>query len=749
MKNVTWAALVRPRLTLALWATLIVGLSVFGLGMERRLTEGFFLLSGTESGRAADIDRRGFGDNEPVPVLLRGQPGQLDRQGPRFVARVRTRYTALSPWDPGERSQPLRPSPESALVLVSLTYDEDDHTQDRLAPLREMVDTHVRDPVRAHISGKNVAAGASTDAVIEAATAAQTIAIPMLLLVLLLVFRSPIAAAIPATVGVATVAASAGVINLVTRFYDLAGTAVQMTAMMGLALGVDYSLLIVSRFREELAADEDVDPRTAAATAAATAGRTVLFAGAVLVVAMALAVVLSPGSILVSVATGVVIAVGLSLLAGAVAVPAALTLVGRRMDRWRIGSPGVQSPLLSRIARTAVARPVPVVTLALLALLALGAPALALDTGPPNLLQLPEGDEAREDFAVIDRVLGPGQASPFQIAVHSRAGPIATPSRLAAIERFERGLSEERGTVSVAGPGALASAAANREGRGAGTARDRAERDVLRHQVPMFVSERGRGDTARIFLVPRDLAAAPGNRRLRERLELRAAAFQERTGMEAAVGGLAGEYVDYNREVSEYIPLLVVCVSVLTFLLLVVILRALVLPAVAILLNLAIVAASFGALKLLFQGADPLLGGPGFVDVISIAAIFVILFALSVDYEVFLLTRMHEAYVADADPEAAIFHGIGKTAAVVTGAALIMMAVFISFGVSGYATARQFGVGLSVAVALDALVLRLLLLPATMRLLGRWSWWLPAWLDRRLPRLDVEGSALRSGAPAA
>jgi putative drug exporter of the RND superfamily len=276
-----------------------------------------------------------------------------------------------------------------------------------------------------------------------------------------------------------------------------------------------------------------------------------------------------------------------------------------------------------------------------------------------------------------------------------------------------------------------------------------AERAVLRHQMPMFVSERGRGDTARIFIVPRELAASAGNRRLHERLSQRAAAFQDRTGMQAAVGGLGGEYVDYNREVSAFIPLLVICLSVLTFLLLVVILRAIILPAVAILLNLAIVAASFGALKLLFQGADPLLGGPGFVDVVSIAVIFVILFSLSVDYEVFLLTRMHEAYAAGAEPETAIVHGIGKTAAVVTGAALIMLAVFISFGVSGYSTARQFGVGIAFAVALDALVLRLLLLPASMRLLGRWSWWLPRWLDRRLPRLDVEGTALRTEAPAA
>jgi RND superfamily putative drug exporter len=169
---------------------------------------------------------------------------------------------------------------------------------------------------------------------------------------------------------------------------------------------------------------------------------------------------------------------------------------------------------------------------------------------------------------------------------------------------------------------------------------------------------------------------------------------------------------------------------------------------VAILLNLAIVAAAFGAMKLLFQGDSPLLGGPGLLEVATAAAIFTVLFALSVDYEVFLLSRMHEAFVTGGDPDRAILHGIGRTASVVTGAALIMVAVFLAFSVDEFSIPRQFGVGLAIAVLLDALLLRLFLLPAAMRLLGHWAWWLPAWLDRLLPRLDVEGVGHRPGGTA-
>lgn len=707
----------RPRATLALWLIAIAALSSFGIGIADRLREGDYVLPGTEAERALHLDERGFGQNEFVPVLLEGPAEQLDEQGPRLVRDLRRQWPVLSPWDRGEIAPRLRPSPTTRLVLLSLGYDKHDLWTVRLAPLQRILRQDVQRPVRTRLSGATVASGNATQAALDAAADAQKIAIPVLLLVLLLVFRSPLAAAIPAGVGIATVGASAGVIALLTRVHEIAGPAVSFAGMMGLALGVDYSLLIVSRFREELYADPDVAPAAAAETAAATAGRTVMFAGIVLTVSMVLALVLSPGNVLISVTSGVVVAVLISLFSATVAVPAALVLIGRRIDRWHIGMPRVQSPLLTRAARFAMARPGLVVVLGVALLLALAAPAMSIESAPPNISQLPTSNPVRQDYEVIRDVLGPSFVSPFEVVVRAPRGVLEGRGS-GALARFERAIARDPGVEALIAPPPHAT----------------------RQELAMFVRSSGGAQTLRLFAVPRAFAAETGNMRLHDRLVDRARAFAGATGTVAAVGGLTGQFVEYQRQTSAYLVLLFVCLSGVSFLLLVTMLRAIVLPAVAILLNLVIVGAAFGVLKLLFQGANPALGGPGFVDVISIAAIFTILFALSVDYEVFLLTRMHEAYAGGAGPAEAVLHGVGRTATVVTGAALIMIAVFLCFATSGFITMRQFGVGLAIAVLLDALVLRILLLPAAMQLLGRRSWWIPRWLDRRIPQLDIEGS---------
>jgi RND superfamily putative drug exporter len=217
--------------------------------------------------------------------------------------------------------------------------------------------------------------------------------------------------------------------------------------------------------------------------------------------------------------------------------------------------------------------------------------------------------------------------------------------------------------------------------------------------------------------------------------------FSQSSGMRTESGGPAGQLVDYDRETSGRFPLLVLLVSLVTYLLLVPILRSLVLPAVAVGLNLVTVAAGFGVLTLLFVGDDPPLGGAGAIDAITIAGIFSITFALSIDYQVFLLTRMREEFVRTQSAEDAIGFGIAKTAKVVTGAAAIMVAVFTAFALADFVIVKQFGIGLATAVLIDATIVRLVLLPAVMRVLGERAWWMPTWLDEKIPDFDVEGSA--------
>jgi len=710
VRRLTRAVVARPRLTLAAWGFVMVVLAVAGIGIQDRLQEGGFVLPGTETARATQLEQQAFGSSELSALLLEGPRATLDLQGRRLVADLRRRWTVLSPWDGGPQASRLRRSPTSVLVLVDLTYGKGENAAARLAPLRRTIAADVHAPVGVHLTGSSVGADATNRAALDAADQAQKIAFPVLLLVLLLVFRSPVAAAIPAVVGFGTVLASTGVIALVTRVHQLSAVSVSVAAMMGLALGVDYSLLIVSRFREERGR---ANSPAAAEVAAATAGRTVLFAGLVLIVAMALALAMSPGAVLFSIAAGVVIAAALSLVAAATVVPAALTLVGPSIERWRIGGARTQSRFLTRAAGGAMRHAPVVVPATILLLLALAVPALGMRTSPPVLSQIPQGKRARVDFDAIERAVGPGYVTPFEIVV--RAG--TQPAPLREVEGLEQAVARERGVSGVAGPAPLAGS---------------------HDQGAMFLGFDRTGATARIYVFPRYVAAAAGNARVRARLLRRARDFERRTGLQALVGGLAAQYVEFERDASSYLPLLILALAAVTVAMLAMILRAIVLPVVAVLLNLAIIAAAFGIVNLVFQGSHPLLGGPGFLDLLSVAAVLTVQFALSVDYEVFLLTRMHESHAIHGDPDRATMHGIGSTASVVSGAALIMTAVFVCFAINPFSVPRQFGVGLSIAVLLDALLLRLFLLPAAMRLLGRWSWWLPAWLDTRIPRLGIE-----------
>jgi putative drug exporter of the RND superfamily len=216
--------------------------------------------------------------------------------------------------------------------------------------------------------------------------------------------------------------------------------------------------------------------------------------------------------------------------------------------------------------------------------------------------------------------------------------------------------------------------------------------------------------------------------------------FQHATGIAAPVGGTAPELTDFERVNRTRVPLIILAICLVTYLALIPILRSVVLPAIAVGLNMLTVAAAFGILTLLFVGDNPPMGGAGKLDVVTVTGIFVVTFALSIDYQVFLLTRMREEYVRTQSHTAAVEFGISKTARVVTGAAAIMVSVFVAFALSDFSLIQQLGVGLATAVLIDATVVRLGLLPSIMKLAGDRTWWLPTWLDEKLPYLDTEGS---------
>ncbi len=1022
-----------------------------------------------------------FGDSAPFAILLLGPAAALDRQGPRLVATLRRddpRLTTVSPWDRGAGLERLRPNPRTALLLVDFHVSADVAMRTTVPRLEGIVERSTGPPVRARTAGYATVARAIQEASVEITRKGELILAPILLVVLLLIFRSPVAAAIPLVFGAMTVIGARGLVSLIAGSVDISGFALSIATMIGLALGVDYALLIVSRFREELA--RGADPVEAATLTRMTAGRTTVFAGAILLTAVLVAVCIVPGILLVSLCATVAPAIVLAVAGPWIAGPAILVLLGRNIDRWRIGDAGPTRTRWLRISRTALRSPVAACLAIGLALVLIASPAASLATGPVTIEQLPHDDPARLDVEAVEAAVGGGWIAPSVVVAVNQDAPITSGRQLAQLDHWQAAVAHQPEVEAVIGPGPLvkrlaplrrasrrffgdgkgrsgadkvaanldraggalarlrrglglasegartlalgsdraqegagllaaglslatgggakargalqrfrhgahrlasaqrslslgvsvlafsideldsevgqlrprarrlerklagagspvdaaaaaqtleklqlawrelgstsvgsgephfeAMAGALREalfaasgedpvsatpyapeygglpaalgsleaalrdgsreagqldsqlasveqsigllrrlagrlqdavgrlrdgserlatgsdriasgadrlstglGRLAGGARrlnvglarlrdgnsrlgrglsvayrrtqplvsgaQRAEvkvssaRHRLRRSSPglfdsgyfvlsaldgappsrrelasQAINLSGGGQAAQILVVdaqnsPDDPAVAAANERLRASARRLAA----RSGMEVAVTGGVAQGSDYLRATGSRLAPLVVAITLITFLIMLMILRALPLAALAIGLNLFAVAAAFGVLELLTLLPEGWpFGGTHHIDPVSAAGIFGVVFGLSIDYAVFLLMRMREGWERFADNEKAIAHGLERTASVITGAATIMAIVFTVLATAPIQSVAQFGISLTVAVMLDATVIRLMLVPALMKLAGPRIWWLPAPLERALPRLNLHGES--------
>jgi RND superfamily putative drug exporter len=435
----------------------LAALAVIGTGVNGRLDPTTLNVPGTESSRADQLLRDHFGDSAPFAILLQGPPEALERQGPALVEALRGSQqgvTTLSPWDKGS-VEGLRPRPRRALILAVFPNDLKTAVNETVPELEQLLAERVHAPVRATQSGFATLSRAIQRESLDAAEQGELIALPFLLIVLLLVFRSPIAAAIPLAFGAITVIASRGILYIFAGSFPIDAFAVTVCTMMGLALGVDYALLMVSRFREELAGG--AEPYTAARRTRRTAGRTTMFAGSTLVISMLVSLFILPGSLLISLAATLAMVVILSVAVATIVGPAILTLVGTNLDRWRLGAaPGERPGLLMAFVTGALKRPALAAIAILIPLLALAAPTIGLKTGPPSPEQLAKDAPARVDAELIDKVIGPGWDAPFQVIATTEEGPITTEKDLAALERFQGRLAGLPGVNVVIGPGRIA-----------------------------------------------------------------------------------------------------------------------------------------------------------------------------------------------------------------------------------------------------------------------------------------------------
>jgi len=450
----------RPWRTLAALAVPIVALAVLGFGLDARLSPSSLNIPGTAASKAEAMLEEHFGPSAPFPILLQGPPAAIERQGPELVRALRRvpGVTTLSPWDRGSVAR-LRPGPRRALIIADFHTTNDVAVKRSVPQLNHILATVVHPPLRATQTGYATISRAIQEESISSAERAELIALPILLVVLLLVFRSPVAAAIPLGIGGVTVLTSRGLLWVLTHFVAVDALALTVCTMMGLALGVDYALLMVSRFREELAAGRA--PAAAARATRATAGRTTAFAGSTLVISMAVAMFIVPGALLASLAATLILVVVLSVSVALLVVPPMLVLLGPRVDRWRIGrAPREEDSLLMRFVTAALRRPAPVALAIGAMLLVLAGPALALRTGPLSPGQLSASDPVRKDYELITRAAGHGFEAPFQIVVAADRGTMTEPRRLRRLERWQRRIAAIPGVEAVVGPAQIRHATA-------------------------------------------------------------------------------------------------------------------------------------------------------------------------------------------------------------------------------------------------------------------------------------------------
>jgi RND superfamily putative drug exporter len=460
----------RLPLVLLLGTLVIVAvLGVIGLGVERDLDPTSLAIPGTSSSRGESLTRENFGESVPFAIMLRGPAAAIDRQGPRLVTALRRdrAATTISPWGHTAPAA-LRPGPDRALILVDYHLPLETAIRDTVPALERTLAARIHSPVTATQSGFATISRALQRESLTASERAELLAAPLLIIVLLLVFRSLVAAAIPLLLGAMTVLAGRGVLVFLSSFMRIDALSLVVCTMMGLALGVDYSLLIVSRFREELAAGGT--PSGAAIRSRRTAGRTVIFAGSTLFVSLFASAFLQPGTLLISLATALVVVTAISVVIAWGALPGLLALLGPRINAGRIGRPSTAprptgswaaSAAATALRRPALAAAAIVVTLGLLAV-----PALAFNTGSPGVDELSSSSPARQDAESIKEAVGPGWEAPFVLVAVTPRGPITAAHRLAMLARWQRRIAAEPGVRTVIGAGQLARASHTLRGLG-------------------------------------------------------------------------------------------------------------------------------------------------------------------------------------------------------------------------------------------------------------------------------------------
>ena len=697
----------RARLALLLSLLFVIASAAIGASVVPQMSSAGYDDPNSESTRATTYLENHFHQQDPWSVLVIACTASVDDPAcakaatavQQRVARVDGVERVTSYWTLGSPAQ-LRSTDGHAAYVFVYERGTDLERLNAIAGTIERVVPPVAKAAGAtvYFSGSGALYNGINGRVKHDIANAETIAVPLSLVLTLIVFGSLVAALTPLTVAAFAMPAGLLVLWIVHRFTDVSVFGLNIITGLGLGLGIDYALLIVNRFREEQAREDDIE--TAVVRTVETAGRTVFFSG--LTVALTLgALGLYPLYFLQTFAWAGVSTVLFAVVGALVPMPALLALIGHRIDRGKVRAvrPASDEGSWARISGFVMQRPVRVVlvTLALLAILA--APALHLQTGQPDERVLPASDPVAVAGQYIRTHFDGRVTQPVEIVIPGGAS--------ADVEAYAKRVSEVPHVMRVLTPSAVFVKGAAVAPNPAGAAYV-AGADVKLEAIGDVDARSPAGETLieAIRAVPRP---TPGT----------------------LIGGSAAIYTDSQRGVLDHVPASLLWIAIMTMVVLFLFTGSVLLPIKAVLLNVLSLGATFGVITWVFQDGHlrQLLGGftvRGDVDTSQLVLIVILVFGLSMDYELFLLSRIKELHDAGADTETAVRLGLQRSGRIITAAALILAAVFASFVTSAVTSMKLIGFGVGFAILLDASIVRALLVPALMRIAGRWNWWAPA-----------------------
>jgi RND superfamily putative drug exporter len=688
---------------LAAWIAAFVLVVVLGSTVGSAFSQGVSL-PGTESDRAAQLldSRFPAQSGDQGQIVFARHAGVTDATVEAQMSDLFAEVSAVphvtrvvSPYSSAGSDQI---SKDRTVAYATIQFNEQEHD----IPARSL--NRIRGLV-GHERGIDVQLGGGMFKADSSLGPAELIGIMAAVVILLVAFGSLIAMGLPILMALVGVAMGGALVGVLSHFVSTPDFATSLASMIGIGVGIDYALFIITRYRQAL--DDGMDLRPAVEHAIDSSGRAVLFAGCTVVISI-LGLFLMGVEALNGMAVGTAVTIVIVMVASVTLLPALLGFVGRNIERFSIGrrrgsTTGHREGVWFRWSRLVQRRPWPALVGALVLLVVLAMPLLSMRLAFSDAGANATSDTTRQAYDLVTRGFGPGYNGPLVLAAEFPRGSDTT-----SLDRLVESLRTTQDVAAVQGP----------------TTNPRGDAAVIQVTPGSSPSSRATSDLVnhlRSDIIPQTLHG---------------------TDVTVHVGGLTASSTDVSDRLSARLPLFIGVVLLLSFLLLMAVFRSLLVPLKAVVMNLLSIGAAYGVVVAIFQWgwlAD-VFGVPKTGPIMPYfpMMMFAILFGLSMDYEVFMLSRIREEYDRTGDNALAVADGLASTARIITAAALIMVAVFSSFVLGDSATIKLFGIGLATAILIDATIVRMVLVPATMELLGDANWWLPRWLDRVLPRLHVE-----------